>query len=160
MNPIVGQQVILNPDNRNRPDVQARLDLLIERALVTNPRPECDLVATAVLNGQTRRWVFNANEKFVPGDRATPSLTRSELLSRGFCCLTAFTSAIYSWLMISVSSCMVRQALFRSSIILSVPADFCEKTSVSGHASRLSYLSPGMGELSRRLSIGDWKLIR
>ena len=82
MNPIVGQQVTLNPDNRNRSDVQARLDLLIERALVTSPRPECDLIATAVLDGQTKRWVFNANEKFVPGDRATPSLSRSELLSQ------------------------------------------------------------------------------
>jgi hypothetical protein len=82
MNPIVGQQVTLNPDNRNRSDVQARLNLLFERALVTSPRPECALVATAVFNGQTRRWVFNANEKFVPGNRATPSLTRSELLSQ------------------------------------------------------------------------------
>lgn len=82
MNPIVGQQVTLNPDNRNRSDVQARLDLLVERALVTNSRPECDLVATAVLDGQNRRWVFNANEKFVPGDRATPSLTRSQLLDQ------------------------------------------------------------------------------
>lgn len=82
MNPIVGQQVTLNPDNRNRSDVQARLDLLIERALVTDPRPECDLVATAVLDGQTRRWAFNANGKFVPGDRATPSLSRSELLDQ------------------------------------------------------------------------------
>ncbi len=82
MNPIVGQQVTLNPDNRNRSDIQGRLDLLIERALVTNPRPECDLIATAVLDGQSRRWVFNANQKFVPGDRATPSLTRSQLLDQ------------------------------------------------------------------------------
>ncbi len=82
MNPIVGQQVTLNPDNNTRADVQARLDLLINRALVTNPRPECDLVATAVLDGRTRLWAFNANEKFVPGDRMTPSLTRSELLEQ------------------------------------------------------------------------------
>ncbi|SFR41465.1 40-residue YVTN family beta-propeller repeat-containing protein [Marinobacter daqiaonensis] len=82
MNPIVGQQVTINPDNRSRTDVQARLELLVERALVTNPRPECDLVATAVLGGQSKRWVFNANEKFVPGDRATPSLTRSQLLDQ------------------------------------------------------------------------------
>lgn len=82
MNPVVGQQVTLNPDNHNRADVQARLDLLLERALVTSPRAECDLVATSVLNGQARRWVFNANEKFVPGDRATPSLTRGQLLTQ------------------------------------------------------------------------------
>lgn len=82
MNPIVGQQVTINSDNQSRADVQARLDMLIERALVTNPRPECDLVASAVLDGQTKRWVFNANEKFVPGDRATPSLSRSQLLDQ------------------------------------------------------------------------------
>lgn len=82
MNPIVGQQVTLNPDNRNRSDVRDRLDLLVERALVTDPRPECDLIATAVVDGQNRRWVFNANELFVPGDRTTPSLTRSQLLDQ------------------------------------------------------------------------------
>lgn len=80
MNPVVGQQVTLNPDNRNRTDVQARLDLLIERALITQPRRECDLVAASVVEGEARRWVFNANQKFVPGDRATPSLTRAQLL--------------------------------------------------------------------------------
>lgn len=82
MNPVVGQQVTVNPDNRNRADIQSRLDLLVERALVTSPRAECDLVATAVFNGQPRRWVLNANQKFVPGDRATPSLTRAELLQQ------------------------------------------------------------------------------
>lgn len=82
MNPIVGQQVTLNPRNHDRSDVRTRLDLLIERARVVDPRPECDLVATSTVDGRAMGWVFNSNNRFVPGDRSLPALSRAGLLAR------------------------------------------------------------------------------
>ncbi|MBN4055280.1 hypothetical protein JYU12_00900 [bacterium AH-315-K03] len=77
MTPIVGQQLTVTPNNRSRSDVSARLNLLVARALVTSPRPECELVASVVLDGQSLGWVMNSNSTFVPSDtnRRSSSLT-------------------------------------------------------------------------------------
>lgn len=70
LNPIVGQQVTVTPANMAQSDVQARLALMVQRALVTSPRPECELVAKGVLGGRSRGWVMNGSQVFVP-DRST-----------------------------------------------------------------------------------------
>ncbi|MGH1472634.1 MAG: YncE family protein [Cellvibrionaceae bacterium] len=75
MNPIVGQQVTVTPNNRNRSDITNRLDLLVERALVINPRPECELVASTVLASQRINWVMNGNRIFVANDESQPALS-------------------------------------------------------------------------------------
>jgi len=68
MNPIVGQQVTVTPNNRNRSDINNRLNLLVQRALVTTPRPECDLVATTVWENEHIGWVMNSSQTFVPNN--------------------------------------------------------------------------------------------
>ncbi|MVF12823.1 hypothetical protein FT643_11795 [Ketobacter sp. MCCC 1A13808] len=75
MNPIVGQQVTVTKANRTRSDVRNRINLLVERALVTSPRAECDLVATTVVDGQSVGWVMNARQGFVPSDTGLTSAT-------------------------------------------------------------------------------------
>ncbi|MGI1677097.1 MAG: hypothetical protein K6L75_00020 [Cellvibrionaceae bacterium] len=75
MNPIVGQQVTVLPSNRNRSDISNRLDLLVERALVINPRPECELVASMVLASQRVSWVMNDEGVFVASDHNQSALT-------------------------------------------------------------------------------------
>jgi DNA-binding beta-propeller fold protein YncE/mono/diheme cytochrome c family protein len=66
MNPIVGQQVTVTAANAGRADVQNRLNLLAQRAAITTPRPECELVAKAVFGSQPMGWVMNAGQSFVP----------------------------------------------------------------------------------------------
>lgn len=80
MNPIVGQQVTVTPAIRSRSDVSGRLNLLVNRALVTTPRPECDLVATAVFQGQALGWVMNDAQAFVPNDSGRSAVSLTGLL--------------------------------------------------------------------------------
>jgi DNA-binding beta-propeller fold protein YncE len=47
--PVVGQQVTWRPDSP--PAIDARLQLLRERAAVTSPRPECDLMVRGSIEG-------------------------------------------------------------------------------------------------------------
>ena len=68
MNPVVGQQVTLTTDNQHQADIRDRAWLLYERALVTTPRPECDLVASSVVNNQAVAWVMNLNGEFASDD--------------------------------------------------------------------------------------------
>jgi hypothetical protein len=70
--PIVGQQLTVSPENAGQPDVQARLNLLVERATVTSPRRECELVAKGVIAGGVRGWVMAADQRFI-GDRSADS---------------------------------------------------------------------------------------
>jgi DNA-binding beta-propeller fold protein YncE len=80
--PIVGQQVTVTPANATQADVVARMNLLVQRAAVTTPRPECELVAKAVIGSEQRGWVMNSAQSFVP-DRASESpVTLSALLAQ------------------------------------------------------------------------------
>lgn len=65
MAPIVGQQVTLSAKNYHDIDVHARIDLMIERARVTTPRPECDLVVKAFVNGKTIGAIMLADGRFI-----------------------------------------------------------------------------------------------
>jgi hypothetical protein len=82
VNPVVGQQVTVTPANANQSDVSARLNLLVARAQVTSPVPECELVAKGVISGQQRGWVMNASQQFVPNKASESAVTLSGLLSQ------------------------------------------------------------------------------
>jgi DNA-binding beta-propeller fold protein YncE len=60
--PIVGQQVTLTSTNGGT--VGPRIDLMIARALVTSPRPECDLIVKGRIAGEARGWVMTASDTF------------------------------------------------------------------------------------------------
>ncbi len=82
MNPIVGQQVTVTPQNRSRSDVAGRVNLLVQQALVTDPVPECDLVASTVLNGTRVGWVMNEQQTFIPSDSDLDATNLSGLLDQ------------------------------------------------------------------------------
>jgi len=75
--PITGQQITLT--NSNFGAVQSRIDLMIERAQVDVPVPECDLVAKGVIDGAARGWVLARSENFAPDRTADPSLSPASL---------------------------------------------------------------------------------
>ena len=75
--PITGQQVTLTSDNQAA--VAARLDLLVERGLVETPIPECDLVASGVIDDVSRGWVLLQDGSFQPDRVLDPNLSRTEL---------------------------------------------------------------------------------
>jgi sugar lactone lactonase YvrE/mono/diheme cytochrome c family protein len=81
LNPVVGQQVTVTAANAGRADVQARLDLLVQRASVTTPRPECELVAKAVLGGQQVGWVMSG-QSFVPSSTGDAAVSLPQLLDQ------------------------------------------------------------------------------
>jgi DNA-binding beta-propeller fold protein YncE len=81
MNPIVGQQVTVTPDNRNRGDVNGRLNLLVQRALVINPVPECELVAHTVLQNQALGFVFDNQSVLVASDPDIGATTVNDLIN-------------------------------------------------------------------------------
>lgn len=62
--PIVGQQVTLSPANSGDSATIARIDLLADRAAVTSPRAECDLVARGVIDGEQRGAVMVLDGSF------------------------------------------------------------------------------------------------
>jgi DNA-binding beta-propeller fold protein YncE len=82
MNPIVGQQVTVTPANATRTDVRTRLNLLVQRALVTSPRPECELVAKGVLQNESIGWVMNSAQSFVPNVANGTALSLQGLLDQ------------------------------------------------------------------------------
>lgn len=73
MAPAVGQQVTLAPGVDLASSFQ-RIGILNERAGVTVPREECDLIVKGRLNGEQRGWVRLANGLF-RSDRQSESLT-------------------------------------------------------------------------------------
>jgi DNA-binding beta-propeller fold protein YncE len=77
--PIVGQQVTL--DHINQGQVSARMDLLIQQALVTSPVPECDLVVKGVVAGEQRGWLMNESGLFISDRAGEVELTRTDLES-------------------------------------------------------------------------------
>ncbi len=74
--PVVGQQVTLTADNLGV--AGPRIDLLRSRAQVTAPLPECELVATAVLGGEPRGFLFE-NGSFRADDLAQAALSDAGL---------------------------------------------------------------------------------
>lgn len=82
MNPIVGQQVTVTPTNATQTDIRGRLNLLVARAVVTSPRPECELVAKGVISSQQRGWVMNASQQFVPNKSTESAVTLQGLLDQ------------------------------------------------------------------------------
>lgn len=60
--PIVGQQVTLNSNSMN--DTETRLDLLRQRASVSTPRPECDLIAKGRVAGVARGFLLQPDGSF------------------------------------------------------------------------------------------------
>ena len=77
--PIVGQQITMSPDNANDTAVQARINLLAERAAVTTPRPECDLVARGVIDNVQRGAVMIADGTFDTDKVDETGLTLNQL---------------------------------------------------------------------------------
>ncbi len=75
--PITGQQVTLTSSNQVAS--AARIDLLIERGLVMNPIPECDLVANGVINDEVRGWVMLQDGRFQSDRAGDTNVTRAEL---------------------------------------------------------------------------------
>jgi YVTN family beta-propeller protein len=81
--PIVGQQVTVTSTNAAQTDVSARLNLLVARAKVTTPRPECELSVKGVIAGVNRGWVYaRATDAFVPDRRNENALTLGSLLAQ------------------------------------------------------------------------------
>lgn len=68
--PVVGQQLTMTPDSAEDPALRARLDLLIARAAVREPRAECELVAAGLLGGARFSALLNAAGSFTRADAA------------------------------------------------------------------------------------------
>jgi YVTN family beta-propeller protein len=75
--PITGQQLTLT--NSNLAAAQSRIDLMVKRAQVDSPVPECDLVAKGVIDGAARGWVLARSANFVPDRSAEPALSPASL---------------------------------------------------------------------------------
>jgi len=61
--PVVGQQVTLDSDSGV--DTEERLNLLMDRAAVTTPRAECDLIAKGRVDGVARGFLLQPNGRFL-----------------------------------------------------------------------------------------------
>lgn len=60
--PIVGQQITVSIDPPAA--ALARIELMVQRALVMDPIPECDLVAHSVISDQETGWLMNDSGLF------------------------------------------------------------------------------------------------
>jgi len=63
MAPVVGQQVTLSGASDS--DTEARVELLLQRAAVTSPRAECDLIAKGVFNNKVTGYLLQADGRFI-----------------------------------------------------------------------------------------------
>ena len=79
--PIVGQQITVNPANVNNAAVTARVKLLRNRAMITTPRRECDLVAVGVVDGTRFSSLLNLSGTFTRADQAGTEFSLANLLS-------------------------------------------------------------------------------
>jgi hypothetical protein len=75
--PVTGQQVTLTPENKDQ--AADRIALLVERGLVTQPIPECDLVVSGVIAGETMAWSMDRDGDFRPDRAAAPDLDAAAL---------------------------------------------------------------------------------
>jgi YVTN family beta-propeller protein len=78
--PIVGQQLTINADNTS--NKSPRLTLLKARALITQPRQECDLIAHGIFGGSPRSTIFQSNGLWQT-DNKEESLDTDQLLTLG-----------------------------------------------------------------------------
>jgi hypothetical protein len=76
--PITGQQITVTAGNRTV--ALPRLSLLVERARVELPVPECDLVASAVVADVTTGWLRRNDDLFYPDLTAAAPLSLPSLL--------------------------------------------------------------------------------
>lgn len=75
--PIVGQQITLTAGSST--EVSQRVDLLLQRALITAPARECDLVVKGMLAGERRGWVLAGDGLFQSDRAAEARLTHTQL---------------------------------------------------------------------------------
>ena len=81
--PIVGQQITLTAESSVA--AMERVALFMQRAQVTSPRAECDLVVKGVFNGESRGWVMthdldNSDSWIFQSDRLSQHHTYGELM--------------------------------------------------------------------------------
>jgi len=76
---VTGQQITLSSNNLT--DASSRLDLLVRRALILLPVPECDLIAKGVVAGTSRGWLMMQDGQFRPDSATASSITQAELLA-------------------------------------------------------------------------------
>jgi DNA-binding beta-propeller fold protein YncE len=69
--PVVGQQVTLSALNGSV--AKPRISLFMNRAAVSVPRPECDIIVKGNVNGEERGWLRLANNAF-RSDRSSENL--------------------------------------------------------------------------------------
>ena len=74
---VLGQQVTLTADSGA--EAKARIDLLVARAKVERPVPECDLIVKGVVDGAARGWLMTADERFVSDRASEAPWTRAAL---------------------------------------------------------------------------------
>lgn len=74
--PIVGQQVTLTANTGA--DTEARLALLLDRATVTTPRAECDLIAKGVVDNEPRGFLLDDSGNF-QSDRQSETYSLAQL---------------------------------------------------------------------------------
>lgn len=77
--PIVGQQVTLAAGYGT--DSRSRLNLLTDRAVVTAPRAECDLIAQGAVDGELRGYFMDQVES-LQSDRSAERVTLDELIGK------------------------------------------------------------------------------
>lgn len=76
--PIVGQQLTLGADS---PEASLdRLAVMVERAAITSPQEECDLIVKAVIDGEPRGALMLSNGKFKTDRAADATLSLSRLI--------------------------------------------------------------------------------
>ena len=93
--PVVGQQVTVNADKRE--GVEDRIQLFIERALITNPVPECDLVVKGVLEGSARGWMMDDQGQFLSDRSGEQPFTLDQLMEVALIPGQALTFTCVPW---------------------------------------------------------------
>ena len=76
--PILGQQITIGSQST---DTELdRLQLLVNRARISKPRPECDLIAKGIISDESRGAVMNASGTFTTDRSEDPDLSLERLL--------------------------------------------------------------------------------
>lgn len=82
MAPIVGQQVTVNASNWRNSQVRERLQLMVERAEVSLPREECDLIVKGVIGWWPINGLLTNNGLFKTDWRLLPEVSLKHLLRK------------------------------------------------------------------------------
>jgi len=75
--PITGQQVTLTAGNLAQ--ASPRIDLLVARAFVDSPVPECELTVKGAIAGNSRGWLMQADGSFRSDIAVEAALSRAEI---------------------------------------------------------------------------------